>query len=307
LPLRFDYNIVDDGIRCVKAYKKLLLFIVVALAAAALLSPWIFMLAKTFAAGRRGPAFEQSFAGLFIAAGSALLLATPSLLRLQLLREAGIVANDRANAVYGFVLAVASMALLGFVMYLSGALAPGVSDPLPSVLRSLGKALVTATMVGILEELFFRGILFRGLLEDSRPAIAFAAANLFYAASHFFKPPESFIVGGIDPFAGFRFVALCLAPFLDPLAILPGLTGLFILGAVLSYALVRTGTLHLSIGLHAGWIFGIKALPLFGDFSREDLGWLFGAKPKIVSGVVTWAGILLVGAIVHFMTRHRSS
>ena len=289
-----------------KTYKKLLLFIVVALSVAALLSPWVFLLAKSFAAWRHGPSFEQIFAGLFIAAGAILVLASPSLLRLKLLRDAGIAAKDRAHVLYGFVLAVASMALLGFVMYLSGALAPGVSDPLSSVLRSLGKALMTAMMVGFLEELFFRGILFRGLLEDSRPAIAFAAANLFYSASHFFKPPENFITGGIDPFAGFRFLALCLAPFLDPPAILPGLIGLFIIGIVLSYALLRTGSLYLAIGLHAGWIFGIKALPLFGEFSREDLGWIFGAKPKLVSGVVTWAGILLVGAIVHFMTRKRA-
>jgi len=292
----------------VKTYKKLLLYVVVALAAAAILSPWVFAAWNSFAASRRHRAdFEQIFGGVFIAAGAALVLASPSLLRWRLLSEAGLASKDRRNIFYGFILAVASMAVLGFVMYLAGSLTPGLSDPIYSIVRASGKALLTALVVGFLEELFFRGILFRGLLKDYGPAIAFAGANLFYSVSHFFKPPEDFALSGIDPSAGFRFIALCLAPFLDPPMILPGVIGLFVIGVVLSYALVRTDSLYLSIGLHAGWVFGIKTLSLYGYFTREDLGWAFGAKPKLVSGVVTWIGILLVGAVVHLMTRRRNS
>lgn len=290
-----------------KIYQKLLFYVLIGLVAAAVLSPWVFAAWNAFATSPRQPAFEQIFGGVFIAAGVLLLVATPSLLRTRILRDAGIVSTGRRNVVYGFFLAVASMALLGCVMFFAGALDPGLSDPLFSILRASGKALMTALMVGFLEELFFRGILFRGLLEDSRPAIAFAGANLFYAVSHFFKPPESFLLTGIDPLAGFRFLALCLTPFLDPAAILPGIIGLFIIGCVLSYALLRTGSLYLSIGLHAGWVFAIKTLPLYGYFTRDDLGWVFGAKPKLVSGAATWVGILLVGAVVHVMTRRRPS
>ena len=62
--------------------------------------------------------------------------------------------------------------------------------------------------------------------------------------------------------------------------------GLLLIGIVLSYAFLRTGTLYLSIGLHAGWIISIKTVRVFGDYRRESLGWLFGSTdPKIVSGV----------------------
>jgi hypothetical protein len=72
----------------------------------------------------------------------------------------------------------------------------------------------------------------------------------------------------------------------------------------LSYALVRTGNLYLSIGLHGGWVIGLKTIRIFGDFTRQDLGWAFGSTdPKIVSGVVTWIGILLVAVAVHWFTR----
>ena len=292
-----------------KNYKKLLLFMLIALAAAALLSPWILALwTSVFAArGRHGVRFEQIFAGVFIAAAGALVLATSSLRRLDFLSEAGLGPRGRANILRGFLLAVGSMAALGAVMWLSGSLDPRISDPLHALLRASVKALLTALLVGFFEELFFRGMLFRGLLEEARPATAYIAANLFYAASHFIKPPEDFAPGGLDPSAGVRFLVENLQPFLNPPAIFPGLVGLFLIGLVLSYVLVRTRSLYLSIGLHAGWVFGIKTLPLYGDFNRADLGWVFGSKPKIVSGVVTWIGILFVGAAVHLMTRKNKS
>jgi hypothetical protein len=84
--------------------------------------------------------------------------------------------------------------------------------------------------------------------------------------------------------------------------------GLLLIGIVLSYAFLRTGTLYLAVGLHAGWIISIKTVRVFGDYQRENLGWLFGSTdPKIVSGVVTWVGIILVGVAVHWITRHRTS
>ncbi|HEY6200634.1 MAG TPA: CPBP family intramembrane glutamic endopeptidase [Candidatus Binatia bacterium] len=290
-----------------KPYKKLLLFVLAALAAAAILSPWVFSLWNSFVEARRHRAeFEQIFSGIFIFSGVALLLASPSLLRPRLLHDAGLGEKDRRDLFSGFVLAVASMALLAVVMYFAGALTPGLSDPLYSMVRSSVKALMTALSVALLEEIFFRGILFKGLMEDYGAAVAFIGANLLYAASHFFKPPEEFMPGGFDPLGGFRFVVLCLAPYLDTATTVPGLIGLFIIGLVLTYALLRTGALYLPIGLHAGWVFAIKTLSLYGDFTREGLGWLFGGKPKLVSGVVTWVGILLVGAVVRMMTRRRA-
>src|SRR5258706_334861 len=164
------------------------------------------------ARGRHGVRFEQIFAGVFIAIGSVLILTAPSLLRLDFLRDAGLGARGRGNFLFGFLLAVASMAALGVVMWLSGSLDPQVNDPLPALLRASGKALFTALLVGFFEELFFRGALFKGLLEDAGRAPAFFAANLFYAASHFIKPPEDFAPGGLDPWAGVRFLVRKLQP-----------------------------------------------------------------------------------------------
>jgi membrane protease YdiL (CAAX protease family) len=287
-----------------KTYRKLLLFVFIALTAATVFSPWAAVLWNSFFASR--PQFAQIFGGVFIAAASVLVLSSPSLLRLQFLREAGLVPfRDRwPDLLRAFVIAAASIAVLSLLMSLAGVFKLGFFHTLPAVLQWSVKALLTALMVGFLEELFFRGMMFKGLLEDARPATAFAVVNLFYAALHFLKPPEKFVVTGLDPLAGVRFLVQSLQRFLDPSEILPGLIGLFIIGLVLSYAFFRTRALYLSIGLHAGWVFALKTIRVYGDFDRGDLGWAFGsADPKIVSGVATWIGVAVVGVIVHLRTR----
>ncbi|HEY3305118.1 MAG TPA: CPBP family intramembrane glutamic endopeptidase [Candidatus Binatia bacterium] len=288
-----------------KNYQKLLLFLFIALAVAAVISPWVAVLWNSVFDTQ--PEFAEIFGPVFIATASALILSTRSLLRRQFLTEAGLGPLQRGylDLLRGFAVAVASMAVLGLLMSLAGIFTPGFFHAFQDSLRWSVKALMTALMVGFLEELFFRGMLFKGLLEDTRRTTAFAAANLFYAAVHFPKPPEKFSVSGLDPLAGVRFLGESLQPFLNPAEILPGLIGLFIISLVLSYAFFRTRALYLSIGLHAGWVFALKTMRVYGEFQRGDLGWAFGSTdPKIVSGVVTWIGILAVGVVVHFLTRH---
>ena len=178
-----------------------------------------------------------------------------------------------------------------------------------SLSRSLSRsfsALLSGVFAGSLEEIFFRGILFKGLLQNGRLFRAFVLSSLFYSALHFVEPGKAYFVNGFEPLAGFRHLFYTFTPFSEPLNILPGMFGLFLLGIVLSYAFLRTGNLYLSIGLHAGWVFGLQSMRVFGDFRRDDLGWLFGSTdPKIVSGVATWVGIISVLLLVHWWTRNR--
>ena len=111
----------------------------------------------------------------------------------------------------------------------------------------------------------------------------------------------------LDLSAGIRHLGYTFTPFLDPLSLLPGLIGLLLVGAVLSFAVERAGNLYLAIGLHAGWVFSLKTLRVFGDFQRDRLGWLFGSSdPKLVSGVAAWAAILLAGVAVYYLTKSRA-
>jgi membrane protease YdiL (CAAX protease family) len=208
----------------------------------------------------------------------------------------------------GLGFAVGSMILLVIAMTASDIFTPFFRVSFARALTRFATATMAGLSVGAIEELFFRGILFHGLRDQGKPLRAYIAANLFYSVLHFVKPGQDYFLDGIEPLAGFAHLSAAFSPFLDPLPLLPGIFGLFIIGLVLSYALVRTGHLYLGIGLHAGWVLSLKTMRVFGNFTREDLGWAFGSTdPKIVSGVATWLGIILVGVAVHFLTRKRSA
>jgi hypothetical protein len=207
----------------------------------------------------------------------------------------------------GCALALGSMALLLALMAAADVYTPFFRLSLTQSLSRIASALATGVFVGSMEEVFFRGVLFLGLLERSHPLRAYGLANLFYSALHFVKPGEDYFLDRLDLLAGFRHLLTTFQPFFEPATLLPGLIGLFLVGVVLSYALTRTGNLYLSIGLHAGWVIALKTIRVFGDYRRQDLGWAFGSTdPKIVSGVATWIGMFLVALVIRRLTRRGS-
>jgi membrane protease YdiL (CAAX protease family) len=296
----------------VKSYHKLLLLLLLALAAAALASPWV---AAAFdLAIERNPAwaeyrqpFGRIFNRTFMVAGVLLFIWFRGWLRIRSWEQLGLKSREPARELaLGFALAVSSFAAVVAAMAVAGIFTPFLRLPLSVTLGRLADALLAGVTVGFLEEIFFRGLLFKPVFEDRRPLAAYLGVNLFYAAVHFFEPPPGADEEPSGPWSGFGHLIATFAPFLDPLALLPGLFGLFLLGVVLSYAWVCSGSLYLAIGLHAGWVFGLKSFRLFGDYSREDLGFLFGSgEPKILSGLVTWAGLLLVALVLRALTHDR--
>ena len=284
------------------------------LALTALASPWA-ATAWDLISGAAGAMpedrvpFPRFFNRFFMISGIILFLAYRPLLKIESPAQLGLTPRTRAvsDVAIGLCLALGSMLFLGFVMSVAKVYDPFFRLSLSESVAEYVNAILAGFTVGFLEEIFFRGIVFRGLLEDWKPIPAFIGANLFYSALHFIKPGEEYFLSRIDPWAGFRHLFYTFAPFLEPAAIAPGIIGLLLIGIVLSYAFFRTGTLYLAIGLHAGWIISIKTARVFGDYQRENLGWLFGSTdPKIVSGVVTWIGIVLVGLAVHRITRNRA-
>jgi membrane protease YdiL (CAAX protease family) len=297
-----------------KSYQRLLIFILLVLGVTAVVSPWaatawdLISGASAAAAEDRIP-FSRFFDRFFMISGIVLFFSCRSLLKIDSLSQLCLSPRTRAasDVAVGLCFALGSMFALGFIMSTAGVYEVFFRLSLGESVELYLKAILTGLTVGFLEEIFFRGIIFRGLLEDWKPLPAFLTANLFYSALHFVKPGEQYFLSGVEPWAGFRHLFSTFAPFLEPTEIVPGMIGLLLIGIVLSYAFLRTGTLYLSIGLHAGWIISIKTVRIFGDYQRESLGWLFGSTdPKIVSGVVTWVGIILVGVAVHWITRNRA-
>jgi membrane protease YdiL (CAAX protease family) len=180
-----------------------------------------------------------------------------------------------------------------------------------SFLKWCGKLsgiLLTALVVGILEEFFFRGFIFQmvkkyfsGNVLDSKgswtrilPAIFLT--NIFYSLLHFTSSNKPLI--GPDPTMKDS-LRLILAPFSsygDWQTLWPAAFGLFILGCVLNYLVLRSRSLYPAIGAHAGCIFFIKLSGSFADFSTSP-SLLFGGA-KLYDGVVGWVVLIILGIIL---------
>ncbi len=296
-----------------KSYQRILLLLLAALFFTCLVSPWAAAFWNSVLDSRpewnlpRYP-FSRIFDRTFMVMGVILFFTFLRRLGITSAKQLGLTSlrQGYADLWWGFVLALGSTMALVFAMAVAEIFMPYFRYPVAKALQIFFSALLSGIAVGFLEELFFRGILFQGLVEDWRPAGAILATSLFYSVVHFVTPAEKIPLVGLQPLAGIRHLIYSFRPFLDPTHLLPGIFGLFLIGFVLCYAYLRTGSLYLSIGLHAGWVFSLKSMRIFGDYSREALGRLFGSsEPGIVSGVACWIGVLAVGLVVHQMTRYR--
>jgi uncharacterized protein len=297
--------------KSMSTHQRLIIFLFFVLALTSILSPWFAIAADWFVdqfPGAERYPFSRIFNRTFMFSGIVLFFLCRRLLGIGNLSELGFVSlgEGGGDLLRGWSLAVASFAALLLAMSVAEIFEPYFRLSFSRSLSRFFSALLSGAFTGLLEEIFFRGILFKGLLQDGRLFRAFVLSSLFYSALHFVRPGEAYVVDGLDPLAGFRHLFYTFTPFLEGLKILPGMFGLFLLGVLLSYAFLRTGNLYLAIGLHAGWIFGLKSVRVFGDYTRDDLGWLFGSTdPKIVSGVATWIGIACILVLVHWLTRYR--
>ncbi len=145
-----------------------------------------------------------------------------------------------------------------------------------------GKMLVASITVPFIEEAFFRGIVLGVLLRAGRKYMSIVVVSAIFAAVHFLKAPErtSDIVTWTS---GLNSISQSLGRVVDPMMLASAFATLFVIGWILSDARVLTRSLWLSIGLHAGWIFGS------GTFSRV-------ARQQIVA--LPWLGKNLLEGIV---------
>ena len=154
-----------------------------------------------------------------------------------------------------------------------------------------GKMLLASITVPFIEEAFFRGIVLGVLLRTGRKYIAIFAVSVIFAAVHFLKAPDrtSEIVTWTS---GFSSIAHAFDGLGDPMMLASALATLFFIGWILADARVLTHSLWLSIGLHAGWIFGSGTFSLLARQRIPALPWmgknlLIGIIPLGVSAL-TW-------------------
>ncbi len=283
---------------------RIALYFVGVLGLGAILAPWLYWGGTTL--GQVGGVlaflervtFQRYFNRAMLVAAVALLWPLVQSLRVHSRAELGLEPNPR----WGVDLARGFFAALGVL----GALAVGFLVAGTHVWRAalplavLGTAALSAFAVAFLEEALFRGALLGVILRSSsRWAGQLFLAGLF-ALVHFLKPPGNAAevanaLGPIDAFSGFKLLPQIFWQFADPWLFLGGFSTLCAVGLVLGFARTGSRSLWLPIGLHAGWVFGLKVFSAWTlPTERAQLPWI---GDSLLIGLLPFAAVLLTGVL----------
>ena len=198
--------------------------------------------------------------------------------RAKFLRQAGA----------GLALGLATMLPMALVI-----VALGIRRPLPDfdatmLLAGILKGALTGLIVALVEETFFRGLMFRAVQRDAGTTTAILCTALFYAAIHFFarvKIPHA----EVGWTSGMVLLGSALERFADPASIADAFIALAMVGVLLGLVRNWTGSIAAGVGLHMGWICVIKAT---ATVTRHDTAarWSF-----LVSDFDAFTGWLVAG------------
>ena len=192
----------------------------------------------------------------------------------------------------GLVIGFGSLAIAAILALACGARSMNSGLTPGQIARALLTAVVSAIVVGVLEEILFRGGIFGALRKSMNWEAALGISSAIYALVHFFAKPANF--SEVHWNSGFIALARMSAGFTDVHALLPGFFNLLLAGA-LAVAYQRTGTLYFSIGLHAGWIFWLKAYGVCTAATPGANVWFWGTE-KLIDGWLALP-VLLVAAV----------
>lgn len=166
--------------------------------------------------------------------------------------------------------------------------------------NGFGKIIATTVFVPLIEEGFFRGLILGILLRSGRPYISVVVTSALYSIVHFLKAPEqtSTVVGWSS---GFRSIVYSFAQFTDPVLVAAAFTTLFLIGWILADTRLRTRSLWLPIGLHAGWIFANGTFNRIAHREMLILPWL---GKNLLIGIVPLTVCLLTWLLVWFWLKY---
>lgn len=176
------------------------------------------------------------------------------------------------------------------------------------LLSKLDDALLAGLVVATLEEIVFRGLVFRMFYTAVKPLAAIILSSAFFAILHF-KTPESSL-GDLAPSAiGLTeafFVAWETAAALVTRFDLSYLLAIFLVGVVLHQVFLLTNNQWANIGIHAGWVATIKLGML--TFANGDATNAFTGTTAIADGY--WVSVVLLIFVALFglqLKRRKSS
>jgi len=134
--------------------------------------------------------------------------------------------------------------------------------------------ILSAAVVALLEEGLFRGGILGLFRRTMSPGAAIFFTSAIFSAVHFLKPDNDVKIEAVTWLSGFALIPHMFHQFAEPLLLLGGFTTIFVLGLLLADVTVRTRSLWLAIGFHAGLVFVKMSFSKLTKRQDEHLPWI---------------------------------
>ena len=285
---------------------KIIAYLVAVVLLGALLAPLLYWAGNALADGGTfrflgDVSFQRYFNRAVLVSALVLLWPTVRSLRLGGWRDLGLEPDEhwRAHLSTGLVIGAGLVALMALFYVPLGFYRWKGDLPwsrLPSVALS-------AIVVALLEEGLFRGGIFGLFRRTLGPFTALFWVTAIFAIVHFLKPDEEFVIQDVHWLSGFALLPRVFHQFTEPMSVLAGFTTIFVLGWVLGYATLRTRSLWLAIGLHAGVVFVKMSFAKFTKREALSLPWV---GPELQIGLVPVGVLALGGVLIWIWLRHEN-
>ena len=160
--------------------------------------------------------------------------------------------------------------------------------------------LLAAFAVSLIEETFFRGILFEGFLKNKAPLSAILLSALFFSVIHFARVKGSELPADAPWHYGSLILADSIAAHWHSDYASTALS-LFLAGVLLGIVRLKTASVWACIGIHTGWILTLKVDKKLSYFN-EQADWSFLVGPYDSYNGWATAGWLAIIFLIFFVT-----
>lgn len=171
-----------------------------------------------------------------------------------------------------------------------------------SASRLIGRLIaygVGSLIIGVVEEVFFRGALFGAMRHVMRWIPAAIVASIFFAALHFISPQHPEGIAHAHWYSGFSLLPHAFFRTSDLRHYWPFALNLFLVGLILCALYQRHGHIYYLIGLHAGWVIAFQAGRLLFELQPGLDSWFWGASTNVAR---SWLATIMLSlmAVIAF-------
>ena len=193
-----------------------------------------------------------------------------------------------------------SMLPVTLAMLLLGLRVPAPGLTAHEAVHVLGAAALSGLAVGFLEETFFRGLMLGAVLgELRRPLPAILLVSAVYASVHFLAGAR-IAPDAVSWSSGLTLLHAALGNFLAPAGIADAWLALFAVGVLLGACACWTGNIGLGVGLHASWVFVMRAtVGTTHDNPAASYGWLVNPSNGFLGWLVlAWTLVITIAMLL---------